>query len=67
MPPSNLNVPAQGFPYFTPAQHFPAGKALVPQKDNKPVPLLFKPITIRGVEFHNRIWVRMTILYCILI
>ena len=52
MPPFIQNPPAPGVPYFTPAQYPAAGTA-----DGENVPLLFKPIKIRGVEFQNRIWV----------
>ena len=53
-----INVAAEGIPYFTPAQEIPAGTALVPQPDGKPVPKVFQPLRIRGLEFQNRIWVR---------
>ena len=53
MAPFIQNPPAPGVSYFTPAQYPPSGTA---EGDN--VPLLFKPIKIRGVEFQNRIWVR---------
>lgn len=43
--------------YFTPAQIPPSGTALSPQPDDKPIPKLFQSIKIRGVEFHNRIFV----------
>ena len=56
MPPL-INRPAPNVPYFIPAQYPPAGTAFDPQPDGKPVPTIFKPIKIRGVEFHNRIWV----------
>ena len=52
-----LIVPAPNVPYFMPAQYPPAGTAFDPQPDRKPIPTLFKPIKIRGVEFQNRIWV----------
>ena len=52
------NVAAEGIPYFTPAQIPPAGTALDPQPDGKPIPKVFQPLRIRGVEFQNRIWVR---------
>ena len=52
-----VNVPAEGIPYFTPAQEIPAGTALDPQPDGKPIPKVFQPLRIRGVEFRNRIWV----------
>jgi 2,4-dienoyl-CoA reductase-like NADH-dependent reductase (Old Yellow Enzyme family) len=47
--------PAKGISYFTPAQNPPAGTAAVPQSDGAPIPKLFQPLKIRGVEFHNRI------------
>lgn len=50
------NVPAEGIPYFTPAQIPPAGTAVDPQPDGKPIPKVFQPLRIRGVEFQNRIW-----------
>lgn len=50
------NKPAQGISYFTPAQQPPSGTAINPQPDNKPIPKLFQPLTIRGVTFQNRIW-----------
>ena len=51
------NAPAKDVPYFTPEQTPPAGTAVVPQPDNKPIPKVFQPIKIRGVEFQNRIFV----------
>ncbi|KAI0628615.1 hypothetical protein C8Q77DRAFT_358106 [Trametes polyzona] len=42
--------------YFTPEQKPPAGTA-APSKDGKPIPSLFQPLKIRGVEFHNRLFV----------
>ncbi|PSS32088.1 hypothetical protein PHLCEN_2v2129 [Hermanssonia centrifuga] len=48
------NVPAQNVPYFTPAQ-IPASGTAVPDPDGKPIPSLFKPIKIRGLELQNRI------------
>lgn len=56
----NKNVPAEGVPYFTPAQNPPAGTAVDPQPDGRPIPTLFQPIRIRGVTFQNRIWVGET-------
>lgn len=50
--------PAKGVSYFTPAQQTPAGKALEKQtEDGKPLPKLFTPLQIRGVEMPNRIFV----------
>ncbi|KAI0353898.1 FMN-linked oxidoreductase [Trametes cingulata] len=40
--------------YFTPAQRPPAGTA-APSKDGKPLPTLFQPLKIRGLELHNRL------------
>ena len=54
-----FNRPAPNTSYFTPAQFPPAGTAVDPQPDGKPIPTLFKPLKIRGVEFQNRIWVRL--------
>ncbi|KII89987.1 hypothetical protein PLICRDRAFT_91117 [Plicaturopsis crispa FD-325 SS-3] len=51
-----FNAPAPGLSYFTPAQTPPAGTALDPQPDGKPIPKLLQPLRIRGVEFHNRIF-----------
>ncbi|KAF9268088.1 FMN-linked oxidoreductase [Marasmius fiardii PR-910] len=49
--------PAPGIPYFTPKQEPPAGTPQDPQPDGKPLPLLFTPLKIRGLELHNRITV----------
>ncbi|KAJ3556811.1 hypothetical protein NM688_g1811 [Phlebia brevispora] len=57
MAPVYVNTPAPNVPYFTPAQVPPAGTAVDPQPDGKPIPKLFQPLKIRGVEFQNRIWV----------
>ena len=54
---AQLNAPAANVSYFVPAQYPPAGTAFDPQPDGRPLPTLFQPIKIRGVEFHNRIWV----------
>ncbi|OSD04957.1 FMN-linked oxidoreductase [Trametes coccinea BRFM310] len=51
-----FNRPAPNTSYFTPAQYPPAGTAMDPQPNGKPIPTLFKPLKIRGVEFQNRIW-----------
>ncbi|RPD62730.1 FMN-linked oxidoreductase [Lentinus tigrinus ALCF2SS1-7] len=54
-----LNAPAPNVSYFVPRVYPPAGTALNPQLDGKPIPTLFQPIKIRGVEFQNRIWVKL--------
>ncbi|KAL2311787.1 putative NADPH dehydrogenase C23G7.10c [Schizosaccharomyces pombe] len=47
-----VNEGAENVGYFTPAQKIPAGAAIgVPQTK------LFTPLKIRGVEFHNRMFV----------
>lgn len=51
---------APNTPYFTPAQRPPAGTA-APSKDGTPIPSLFQPIKIRGVEFQNRLFVRASL------
>ncbi|KAJ6004237.1 hypothetical protein N7499_000306 [Penicillium canescens] len=47
--------PAEGISYFSPAQSPPAGTARDPQTSGKPIPKLFKPLTVRGVTFQNRL------------
>ena len=49
--------PAEGISYFTPAQSPPAGTARDPQTSGKAIPKLFKPLTIRGTTFQNRLGV----------
>ncbi|TFK88407.1 FMN-linked oxidoreductase [Polyporus arcularius HHB13444] len=51
-----FNAPAPNVPYFVPRQYPPAGTAFDPQPDGKPIPTLFKPLKIRGVEFQNRVF-----------
>ncbi|KAI0628636.1 FMN-linked oxidoreductase [Trametes polyzona] len=51
-----VTAAASNVPYFTPEQTPPAGTAARP-KDGKTLPTLFRPLKIRGVEFHNRIFV----------
>ncbi|KZT66257.1 FMN-linked oxidoreductase [Daedalea quercina L-15889] len=48
--------PAPNVPYLAPAQYPPAGTAVDPQPNGEPIPTLFKPLQIRGVEFQNRIF-----------
>ncbi|KIY64664.1 FMN-linked oxidoreductase [Cylindrobasidium torrendii FP15055 ss-10] len=50
------STPAPNVSFFTPLQDPPAGTATVPQPDNKPIPTLFTPLTIRGTTFQNRIF-----------
>ncbi|TCD61076.1 hypothetical protein EIP91_009060 [Steccherinum ochraceum] len=47
---------AKNVDYFVPAQEPAAGTALTKQSSGEDVPLLFKPLTIRGVTFPNRVW-----------
>ncbi|ODO09745.1 hypothetical protein I350_01962 [Cryptococcus amylolentus CBS 6273] len=49
----------EGYPTFLPEQPVPIGSLLDADqyKQNQNPPKLFKPITIRGVTFHNRAWV----------
>ncbi|KAK7735939.1 NADH-dependent flavin oxidoreductase [Cytospora paraplurivora] len=54
--PSTYNKPAEGVPFFTPAQEPPSGTALDPQPNGAPIPKLFTPLKIRGVTFQNRIF-----------
>jgi len=54
--PTIVTAPAPNTPFFTPGQFPASGTAVNPQPDGKPIPKLFQPLKIRGVEFHNRIW-----------
>jgi len=54
---NNANYPAEGVSFFTPHQPLRAGTAIVADSDGKPVPKLFQPLKIRGIEFQNRIFV----------
>ncbi|KAB8346232.1 hypothetical protein FH972_023278 [Carpinus fangiana] len=49
------NKAAPGISYFTPAQTPPAGTAVDPQPDGKPIPKLFQPLKLRGLTLPNRI------------
>ena len=51
-----VNKPADGAPYFTPAQIPPAGTAKDPQPEGHPIPKIFQPLKVRGITFPNRIW-----------
>jgi hypothetical protein len=57
MPEKLFSAAAPGISYFTPYQEKRAGTAIVPQPDGRPIPTLFQPFKIRGVEFQNRIFV----------
>ncbi|KAL4960002.1 NADH:flavin oxidoreductase/NADH oxidase [Aspergillus stella-maris] len=48
-------APAQGIPYFTPAQDPAAGTAANPQTSGSAIPKLYTPLTVRGVTFQNRL------------
>jgi 2,4-dienoyl-CoA reductase-like NADH-dependent reductase (Old Yellow Enzyme family) len=52
-----FNVGAKGVPFFTPEQDPAPGRAVDPQPDGKPIPKLFSPLRIRGLELPNRIMV----------
>lgn len=51
------NKAAPGISYYTPAQKPPSGTAKDPQSDGSPIPKLFRPLTLRGLTFQNRIFV----------
>ncbi|ROW10939.1 hypothetical protein VMCG_01267 [Cytospora schulzeri] len=54
---ATASKPAQGIPFYTPAQEPPTGTALdldPAHPDNNQVPTLFHPLTIRGVTLANR-------------
>ncbi|ORY76998.1 hypothetical protein BCR37DRAFT_351251 [Protomyces lactucae-debilis] len=50
---TQVNLAAEDVPYYTPRQDPPAGTA----KTLKDAPLLFQPLTIKGITLHNRVWV----------
>ncbi|KAL1745082.1 NADH:flavin oxidoreductase 1 [Schizophyllum fasciatum] len=50
------NKAATGVSFFTPAQDPPSGTALDPQPNGNPIPKLFTPLKIRGLQMQNRIW-----------
>lgn len=50
-------APAEGIPYFTPAQSPAAGTAANPQTSGNAIPKLYTPLTVRGVTFQNRLGV----------
>ncbi|KAJ2966079.1 hypothetical protein NQ176_g10315 [Zarea fungicola] len=52
-----FNKAAKNVPFFTPEQDPAAGRALSPQPSGNPIPKLFQPLKIRGIELPNRIWV----------
>jgi 2,4-dienoyl-CoA reductase-like NADH-dependent reductase (Old Yellow Enzyme family) len=54
MAPTGLNRGVEGIPYFTPKHADSPGSA---KDSSKPVPTLFKPLTIRGKTLRNRIMV----------
>lgn len=51
---SELNVAAEGVSFYTPAQNPPAGTIT---DSATSIPSIFRPLAIREVLFHNRIWV----------
>lgn len=52
MAPTSYNAPVTGIPYFSPQHHTSPGTPFDP---TKPLPTLFKPLTIRGTTLKNRI------------
>ncbi|KAF2719217.1 NADH:flavin oxidoreductase/NADH oxidase [Polychaeton citri CBS 116435] len=52
-----VNRPAPGVSYFTPLQYPPSGTALLPQDGSKAnIPKLFRPLKLRGLTLHNRVF-----------
>lgn len=51
------NDAAEGVPFYTPKQDPPAGTAVTPQPGGNPIPKLFTPLKIRGLQLQNRIMV----------
>jgi hypothetical protein len=58
-----FSAAAPGISYFTPHQEKPAGTAINPQPDGRPIPTLFQPLKIRGIEVQNRIFVSVFLSY----
>lgn len=54
---STYETPNAQVPYYLPLQPEVLGKAIEPQPDNKPIPKLFQPLSIKNVTFPNRIGV----------
>jgi 2,4-dienoyl-CoA reductase-like NADH-dependent reductase (Old Yellow Enzyme family) len=50
------NPAAPGAPYYTPAQKPPSGAFVTSHSPETPQPKLFTPLTVRGVSFHNRLF-----------
>lgn len=50
------NVAAEGISYFTPAQEPVAGTGLGSKTEGAETPKLFRPLTLRGVTFPNRLF-----------
>ncbi|KAA1477919.1 FMN-linked oxidoreductase [Dentipellis sp. KUC8613] len=51
-----INEGVPNISYFTPEQSPASGTAVDPQPNGQPIPQLFQPLRIRGVEFQNRIF-----------
>ncbi|KAA1475227.1 FMN-linked oxidoreductase [Dentipellis sp. KUC8613] len=51
-----INEGVPNISYFSPKQSPVSGAVVNPQPDGKPIPQLFQPLRIRGVEFQNRIF-----------
>jgi 2,4-dienoyl-CoA reductase-like NADH-dependent reductase (Old Yellow Enzyme family) len=57
MAPQDYNRGASGVEYFTPEHITSPGTPVADAKSSKPLPTLFKPLTIRGTTLRNRILV----------
>lgn len=55
-----------GLPFFTPMQRVPVGTAILKPEEGiteDTISPCFKPITIRGLKFQNRVWVAPMCMY----
>ncbi|KAK6371380.1 NADH-dependent flavin oxidoreductase [Exophiala oligosperma] len=60
------SISVQGLPFFTPKQRLPVGTAILRPEEGvteNNISRAFKPITIRGTTFQNRIWVAPMCMY----
>lgn len=60
------SISVEGLPFFTPKQRLPVGTAILKPQEGiteDSISPAFKPITIRGTRFQNRIWVAPMCMY----
>lgn len=61
---SSTTVPdSKAVDYYSPEPPVPAGTALDPQPDGKPIPKVFQKLNLKGLSLHNRIGVSPMCMY----